>query len=751
MIAHKTATPLKHSLRLTNTLLAVPLLLASSFSHSQPTGNTAQVTAEKATAQAFDAITIMGEEPSEQTPWATQTKRDVLDNLQILNWSQLGSRAEPGVNFSNNTNSVNIRGLDKTRVLTRIDGIRLPYLVDIRGAMGGISGGLNAIDFNTLSSIDIVRGSDSSTVGSGAMGGVVDVRSLSPTDLLTADQNLGVLSKTGYYSVDNSWLLNAAVAGQASNGLLWLIQAGTRLGHETQNMGSTGGYGISRTEPNPTNDTQQNYQLKLEQSFEGGHTIGLAGAYFTRQDDVQDMTAEPRIYSPDQSKITDKTTRQSLAMNYAWSASHSRSALDTFAAQIYWQSVELSSNLNANRLVMPIGDYQRDNRIKENSWGANLEATKHLTGDISQRWSFGGDWHATDLQQFAAGKDSCPPPPYRGQYRGCAFFHNNQSDIPDTTGNQYALWLQNTIGFAQDQFSLTPALRYDYYEYTPSNGSFGRNKTGTSLNQTSGQAWSPKMLASWSVTNEMRFYAQYALSFNAPTATQLYSRFGTPGQYLVTGNPALNPEKGRGWELGAKYDHSKISGSLTYFDNHYDNFIESVTGPGTAQYPIFVQSFENLDNVRIYGIEARTEWRIAGRWRIFGSLAWTEGKDQNTGRYLNSVAPLQAIFGVGYTAPSWGASAQVSAAAARNKVAYPERPSTTVAADFKAPGYGVVDLTAYWRPSHLKGLVLQAGLFNAFDKTYWNALDVPSAVGARTLDRYTEPGRNFSVSLTYQY
>jgi len=751
MIVHKIATPHQCPLRITNTLLAVTFWLAPSFSHAQPTNNTTQETVEKASAQTFDAITIMGEELSEQAPWATQTKRDVLDNLQILNWSQLGSRAEPDVNFSNNTNSVNIRGLDRTRVLTRIDGIRLPYLVDIRGAMGGINGGLSAIDFNALSSIDIVRGSDSSAVGSGAMGGVVDVRSLSPADLLSADDSLGVLTKTGYYSVNNSWLINAAVAGQASSGLLWLFQAGTQLGHETQNMGSSGGYGVNRTEANPSNDTQQNYQLKLEQSFEGGHTIGLAGAFFTRQDDTQDMTAEPRIYAPNQSKLTDKTTRQSLALNYAWSAGNARAALDTFAAQVYWQSVELSSNLNANRLTIPIGDYQRDNRIKENSWGANLEATKHIEGEISQRWSFGGDWYATDLQQFAGGKDSCPPPPYIGQYRGCAYFHNNQSDIPDTTGNQYALWLQNTIGFAQDQFSLTPAVRYDYYEYTPSNSSFKKNRTGTPLTQSSGQAWSPKLMVNWSATNQVSLYAQYAFSFNAPTATQLYSRFGTPGQYLVTGNPTLNPEKGRGWELGAKYDHSKISGSLTYFDNRYENFIESVTGPGTAQYPVFVQSFENLENVRIHGIEARTEWHIAGRWRTFGSLAWAEGKDQNTGRYLNSVAPLQAIFGVGYTASSWGASAQISAATARNKVAYPKAPRTNVAADFKAPGYGVVDLTAYWRPSHIKGVVFQAGLFNLFDKTYWNALDVPSAVNARTIDRYTQPGRNFSLTLTYQY
>ena len=127
------------------------------------------------------------------------------------------------------------------------------------------------------------------------------------------------------------------------------------------------------------------------------------------------------------------------------------------------------------------------------------------------------------------------------------------------------------------------------------------------------------------------------------------------------------------------------------------------------------------------------------------------GKDQSTGRYLNSVAPLQAIVGFGYAAKEWGASAQVSAAAARNNVAYPEAPSSRLNADFKAPGYGVIDLTAYWRPAQLKGVVLQAGIFNLFDKTYWNALDVPTSVDPRTVDRYTQPGRNFSVSLTYQY
>jgi len=48
-----------------------------------------------------------------------------------------------------------------------------------------------------------------------------------------------------------------------------------------------------------------------------------------------------------------------------------------------------------------------------------------------------------------------------------------------------------------------------------------------------------------------------------------------------------------------------LNGSLTYFDNRYQNFIEAVNLPGTAIYPYYVQTFENLEAVRIYGLEAK--------------------------------------------------------------------------------------------------------------------------------------------------
>ncbi|TBU82717.1 hypothetical protein DNK06_03945 [Pseudomonas daroniae] len=45
-------------------------------------------------------------------------------------------------------------------------------------AVRGVSGGLDSIDFNSLSAIDVSRGANSSQIGSGALGGALQLRTL---------------------------------------------------------------------------------------------------------------------------------------------------------------------------------------------------------------------------------------------------------------------------------------------------------------------------------------------------------------------------------------------------------------------------------------------------------------------------------------------------------------------------------------------------------------------------------------------
>ncbi len=707
------------------------------------------------TPTSFDAITIEGESTQASVPWQSEITRKDLDALQIQNWNDLGRRLEPGVNFNESTQSISVRGLDKNRILTRIDGIRQTWLND---AARGVRGGLNTVDFNTLSAIDIVRGADSSTAGAGALGGVVDVKTLGPAELLTDGHNFGSLLKGGYSSVDRSWLTSAAIASQIASRTQLMLQAGVQNGHETSNMGQNDGYGLSRTQPDPDQYLQQNYQLKLLQKFEDGHALGLSGSFFNRQDNIQNLSASPLIYSKDSSQLGTTTRRESVALEYGWKTSHSKAILDTVDAKLYSQRVKLSNSFESVRRITPVGDFSRNNELKDTTSGLNLSVSKALAGDVSQLWKLGGEWYGNSTEQSSTGEDNCPV--NFSRYSPCRFLRTNQADMPQVKGNQFGLWAQNKLGFAGNQFSLTPGVRYDYYQQRPQETeSFNANWSGaisqSGLPQaSSGSAVSPKLLAEWSPHSQLSFFAQYAFGFNAPSPTQLYSSYGAPGTYLIAGNPELKPETSRGWELGTRLGDKNLNGSLTYFDNRYQNFIEAVNRPGTAMYPYYIQSFENLDQVHIYGLEAKGAWHFAKSWRLFGSLAWSVGKNQQTNQALNSIAPLTAIAGLAYNREQWGVQAQVTATAARNQVAYPETNATVQYADFQAPGFGVTDLSAYWSPQDIKGLRLQAGLYNIFNQTYWNALSIPTAGAVaipRNVDLFTAPGRNVQLTLTYQY
>lgn len=730
-------------------------------------------------------VTVEGEGAVATPAWETRTDRKRMDDLQIKNWSDLGKRAEPGVSFNRQNNSINIRGLDQDRVLTRVDGIRLPWLDD--GARG-VKGGLEAVDFNSLSRLDIVRGADATSGGSGAISGMADLHTLDPSDLLTDGKTFGALAKTDYDTADSSWGTNAALAGQIHSNTFWLVQAGLRNGHALDNRGDIGGYGPRRTEPTPEDYDQRSFLLKLQQRVEGGHRFGLTGEYFKRNATQDSMFEQGpgTSYLIGENTTKKETERQRVSFDYSYKAPTTGGLIDSATAVVYWQRLQLDSALDGERsrdaraniipgdpfrYGFPSGAYGRNNSIRQTMFGANAELTKRLASDsVSQLWTVGGEWFGNKTQQNSNGYDNCPvvrpgtPAPFGP--RACDMLHTNQADVPESKGSQWALWVQDEFSFADGRYTVMPALRYDHYEQKPqATESYTSNPNAGALPSTnSGGRFSPKLLTTWKAAEELSLYAQYAYGFKAPSPTQLYTNYGGPGTYLRVGNPYLKPETSKGWELGAKLGSDSLGGALSFFDNRYQNFIDSNVPldagspqwqPGWAgQYPLGVTGNVNRAKVRIYGAEASAHWKFSPGWRTWGSLAWAVGKDEGTGQYLNSVAPLKAVLGVGYGRDVWGVDAMLTSALRRNKVEYPEAGATTPNRDFQAPGYGVVDLMGYWRPAQVKGLQVQAGVFNLFDKKYWEAINVPTAGATalpRPVDWYTEPGRSLRVSLTYQY
>ena len=667
----------------------------------------------------------------------TTTKAKTLRERMVDDIADYARRVDAGVNFNAENLSINIRGLDANRVLTTIDGIRTPWLND--GARG-VEGGVVSFDFNSLSAIDVIKSADSSFFGTGALGGTLALRTLDPEDLLTGGKKMAGLSKLTYDSASDSAYLNQAAAIRSGNTML-LIQGGYQNGKETENQGETGGSGTSRTKPNPAAYDQLNLLVKLHHYLPGGHQLGLTGEIFSREYDENTLTSVGSTYAS--YRTIERNKRKRVSASYDYQAQDAGTLIREAHLIGYWQRSNLGTYTDGDRLTAPVGEYIRDSNLQVEMYGLSGSVTAGFdTGPLVHAITVGGEAYRTLTSQYAAGQDNCTSAIYT-----CSFLHVNQSDMPDVHGTDLGLVVQDRIGFgAGEWLHVTPGIRYDYYRRSPQDTpSYTDNAAYEGLPAGSHDThWSPKILAEAQILPGLTFYGQWAEAFRAPSATELYLAYGGSGSYVSIGNPELKPETSKGYEVGLRFGGKERGLRVSFYDNHYRNFIDSVTTTASAaglsgSYPYGVFEYMNLDRVRIYGAEASGNWAFSSQWRTWASIAYANGKNTEDDYHLNSIPPLRAVLGLGYSHTSFGADLSGTVAAARRKV---EDPTSDLN---KTPGYGIIDFSAWYRPAFAKGLRLQAGVYNLLDKTYYNALDLPDS-GSLSKLFYSEPGRTFKVS-----
>ncbi|MBU4527298.1 MAG: TonB-dependent hemoglobin/transferrin/lactoferrin family receptor [Hoeflea sp.] len=714
----------------------------------------AQDTAGAAPGTLLERLTVKSGESAKgvaDTPLATETTGEELTEAQITSIDDLGRALEPGVSFNSANGSVNIRGLDGPRVLTTIDGIQIPYLQD--GAREA-SGGINSFDFNTLDAINIVRGGDSSRGGSGALGGAMVLSTMEPEDLLEEGRDTGGYVKTIFDSKDMSIGGFAGVAARM-NGTSVLFQGGYRIGHETESQGDVGGYGPTRTEANPADYDENNLLFKIRQATESGHTFGLTAERYDIDTDTDLMSEQTPAgnYRPGNWWEMEGIRRERISFDYDYEAMGDDSFFDSANAVLYWQRLGRSSGNDGYRHTSVIGNYSRLSEVTNDSYGLSGLGEKTLElGGLSHKITLGGNFATGKTSQYSSGVDTCGPGPFP-PFNACNFLHTNQSDMPDVDSTQLGIYIDDEISFGDSGFSLTPGVRFDWYDHSPKDTASYRsnpNFTGMPAGQSESQ-FSPKLLGKYEVTPELDVFAQWSMAFRAPTASELYLDYGAPGTYLRIGNPDMKPESSNGFEIGAAYDNGSLRGRATAFYNRYKNFIDTRglsaaeqaglgIAPGT--YPFGVTQSINRANVEIYGAELSLEKQFDSGFSLNGALAYARGVDRDTGQVLGSVAPFKAVLGAGYATETWGANVNWIGVASV---------SDNSTANYKAKSYGLVDATAWWKPEQLKGFSVQAGVYNIFDETYYDSVSLRDVTMAQPEAYYSEPGRTFKVSITQRF
>ena len=695
------------------------------------------------------------------TPLATETTAATIEKKQITSIEDLGRVAQPGVSFNRSTGAVNIRGLEGDRVLTTIDGIPVRYLSD---ATRGATGGLDSFNFSSLSAVDVLRGADSSRAGSGALGGVLGLQTLEPEDLIQEGRDWGGVAKFTFDSADTSYEPSVAVAKKIENTSI-MFQGGYKKGKERKTNGSVDSYGPTRTKADPSDYDQHNLLFKLRQDLEGGHRIGVTAESFRRDRDTNSKINQVAVLGPRDNYLpgayftNNATARDRISLDYSYDATGTDGLFDSAWASLYWQKQSRETGYNGYRSTTVVGNISRLNDYDENSFGlVGALQKKFETGQLNHDVTFGFDLSRSTSEQYSSGVDNCRLP-YTGAFAACANLHTNQADTPKVDSSRIGFYIDDEIGFGQSGFTLTPGLRFDWVEHTPKMTSeYARNTNRPALpGEFDDVAVSPKLRAGYDVSDKVELYAQWAMGFRAPNAGELYSVFGGPGTYLRLGNPNLESETSNGFEIGANLGDEDLGGRINLFYNRYKNFIEttSLTASQAAALGYDLNNYRqggitrgvNLDRARIYGAELSAHVRFDNGFSLRGGLAYANGKNLDNDTFLQSVSPLKGVVSAAYDTETWGVGIDwIAANGGRGKDILTNGQRTY----FATPGYGIVDLTAWYEPEQVKGLRINAGIYNVFDKTYYDYATARTA-GSQANEYYSEPGRTFKISLTQRF
>lgn len=664
------------------------------------------------------------------TPLANVTTADEIRKKDIESVKDLSNTLEPGLAINTTTGSVNIRGLQDDRVLTTIDGIPIPYLdATVRTDVNG--GGSDAYDISALSTFDVLYGADASRLGSGAMGGAVALKTLEPEDLLAPGKAFGGLAKLTYDGSDKSFIGSAAVAQKIQNTSV-LFQGSYKRGHEVQGTGDIGGYGAARTEADPKDYDRSNLMFKLRQELEGGHTIGITAERNRYDSDTNLNSDAGTTYDNRDYNQNRKNDRDRVSLDYRYE-SQDDGIVNNAWATVYWQKMTRSYGTDTIRKGALAGPFSRHYKLEDERYGASGYTNLGFdTGTLSHSLTVGGDFSIGKSTQSFTGDDAC----IRGvQSPTCAFLHINQADTPDVDNYRFGLFAEDRIEIGDTPFAITPGMRFDWFKYEPDSISGYANNSDSRI--------SPKIRFSWQATPALELFAQVSTTYKAPEIDQLYVTYLSAG-YGTIGNPDLNPEKGYGIDVGANFGDQNSGGKITAFVNRYSDFIDTVT-TRTTEFPMGLTEYRNLDKARIAGIEVKAHHNFVNGFNVHGTLAYAKAMNLDDNIPLASSQPFKGVFGVGYNAKSWGLDTSVVAAAYVNQTISTQTGTQTR----RLPGYGLVNLTGWWEPKQLNGTRLQAGVYNIFDKTYYNAMNVNSL--ANVTERYSEAGRYFKVSLTQKF
>ncbi|VTX60578.1 Heme/hemopexin utilization protein C [Haemophilus influenzae] len=637
----------------------------------------------------------------------------------------------------------NIRGLSDNRVVQVIDGVRQNFDLAHRGSY--------FLPMSLIQEIEVIKGPSSSLWGSGALGGVVAMRTPNALDLLKNNDKFGVKIRQGYQTANN--LSEKDVSVFAANDKFDVLISGfynnadnlrTGKGNKLNNTAykQFGGLAKFGWQINDANRVELSHrETRFKQTAPSNNEVENELTNEQITDQIKEYH-DPSNGSPPKkpsigefysgvktrlgsvSYLTDQQIPdQSTVFNYYLTPDNPY--LNTHIALYNNKTIE-----KEQRKVSGVKD-----QTKLTTRGINLRNSSELS-HIS--FVYGVDYMRDKIstERGTNNKDA--------QFRADPYNANS-----NTTG----VYLIAHIPLFGEKLLLSPSVRYDHYDTSSKTVKYKDNHL------------SPATKLTWKVTNWLDFSAKYNEAFRAPSMQERFvsgSHFGADvaSQYLVNkfvANPNLRPETAKNKEITANLHFDslfkqgdKFKIEATYFRNDVKDFINlkifndantnasaSANKNASANGALLPKNsqYQNITNARLSGIELQAQYQTE-RLTLFTNYGSTKGKDKDSGEALSNIAASKIGVGVNYALvkDKFTVGATVTHYAAQRRV--PKDHGVTY------PSYILTDLRATYAPlkGEWKNLRLDFALENLFDRKYQPAFSLMEGTG-----------RNAKISAVYSF
>ncbi|HHE9480058.1 TPA: TonB-dependent hemoglobin/transferrin/lactoferrin family receptor [Haemophilus influenzae 10810] len=631
----------------------------------------------------------------------------------------------------------NIRGLSDNRVVQVIDGVRQNFDLAHRGSY--------FLPMSLIQEIEVIKGPSSSLWGSGALGGVVAMRTPNALDLLKNNDKFGVKIRQGYQTANNLSETDASVfaandkfdvllSGFYNNADNLRIGKGNKLNNTAyKQFGGLAKFGWQINDANRVELSHRETRFKqtapsdneVENELTNEQIIKQIEEFHRGSNGFPPPRHNPQVISEFYSKVKTRfgsvsylsdqqIPDQSTVFNYYLTPDNPY--LNTHIALYNNKTIE-----KEQRKVSGVKD-----QTKLTTRGINLRNSSELS-HIS--FVYGVDYMRDKISTERGTNDS------DAKFRAEPYNANS-----NTTG----VYLISHIPLFGEKLLLSPSVRYDHYD------------TSSKTVKYKDKHLSPATKLTWKVTNWLDFSAKYNEAFRAPSMQERFVSGSHFGATVIGGlnainkfvaNPNLRPETAKNKEITANLHFDslfkqgdKFKVEATYFRNDVKDLINlkifNNPNESNASLPLPTRSqYQNIANARLSGIELQAQYQTE-RLTLFTNYGSTKGRDKDSGEALSNIAASKIGVGTDYALvkDKFTVGATITHYAAQHRV--PKDHAVTY------PSYILTDLRATYAPlkGEWKNLRLDFALENLFDRKYQPAFSLMEGTG-----------RNAKISAVYSF